>query len=82
MKEVGIVSIELLGLALGTIVISSLLSAFWVKVGEENIDSVREYAFKNIMGKNLEWFDIKVNAGDDVEGSANAAGGLMAKFSK
>lgn len=87
-KQIGIVSLELVGLAAGSMVLSSVGSALWIWVGEVNAQAVRNYVYEGVAGKDVGWFDMKVGWEEseggqtDEDGSRVGPGGLMAKFAR
>jgi len=80
LRSVGTSSLQLLGLAFGSIILGSATSYVWIRTGEVNAMTVRKHVFRAVMEKDLFWFDSQTvnERGDGPVGS----GGLMAKFSK
>lgn len=78
----GIVSLSFVGLALGTLAFSSLMSTIWLWVGERIVMRLRHEVFLAVTSRDIEWFDLlgenKSNGDDESVG----AGGLMAKFAR
>lgn len=83
---VGICALELVGLAVGALVLSSVMSSLWICAGERNAKNVRQRVFKAVSTKDMLWFDLKMGAEgsvQSVEGDGPlGAGGLMAKFAR
>lgn len=77
--DVGVTAIELLGLAVGALALSSLTSSLWIWTGERNLLAVRKRVYNAVTRKDLVWFDTETgkNAEDNL-----GAGGLMAKFTR
>ena len=80
LRSVGISSLQLLGLAFGSIILGSATSYVWIWTGEVNTMTVRKHVFRAVMEQDLFWFDSQTvnERGDGPVGS----GGLMTKFSK
>ena len=85
LRGVGFSAIELLGLAIAALVLSSVTSSLWIATGEKNLRALRRRAYHVITNKEMLWFD-QMGADDSVktdgeEGSIGA-GGMMAQFVK
>ncbi|KAF7976914.1 hypothetical protein HWV62_5310 [Athelia sp. TMB] len=79
---VGVAALELVGLAAGAMALSSVTSALWIRIGEENTHRLRMTVYTAVMGKDMPWFDTRMgDAPDDAAGPTGAAG-LMAKFAR
>ncbi|KAF8996595.1 P-loop containing nucleoside triphosphate hydrolase protein [Cyathus striatus] len=78
---VGIAALELVGLAVGSMSLGSLMSWLWIWTGEVNVASLRRRVYRGVMSRGMEWFDTHLGANDDAEGPLGAAG-LMAKFNR
>jgi ATP-binding cassette subfamily B (MDR/TAP) protein 1 len=84
LRGVGIAALQLLGLACGSLVLSSITSSLWICTGEKNVASIRKTVFGRVANMNMAWFDTQSPA----EGAAASedgpigAGGLMAKFAR
>ena len=82
---VGLAAIELVALAVGSLVLSSLTSCLWIWIGESNAMAVRKRVYLALMRKEMSWFDTKLGSDDAIQ-SANdgpiGAGGLMATFAR
>jgi len=78
----GIVALQFIGLAFGTLAFSSLMSSMWLWVGERIVMRLRHEVFVAVTSRDIEWFDLlgenKANGDDESVG----AGGLMAKFAR
>lgn len=72
-------ALELLGLAFGAFLMSSITSSLWIWTGERNLVAVRKRVYHAVTRKDLVWFDLETGKGseDDL-----GAGGLMAKFTR
>jgi ATP-binding cassette, subfamily B (MDR/TAP), member 1 len=85
LKSVGIAALELVALAMGALVLSSLTSCLWIWMGERNVREVRRRVYGSVMRKDMEWFDTKMgegNAQTENDDGPLGAGGLMAKFTR
>lgn len=88
LRSIGISSLSLLGLAVGSVVLSSTTSYLWISVGERNVFALRNKVYAAVTSKGMDWFDTKLSAessaadSEDGEGGAVGAGGLMTKFSR
>ncbi len=80
LHKVGLGSLELVALAVGTLVLSSLMASLWMWVGERNAMRLRAAVYTSVTQRNMEWFDLKM--GDDDKEGDGGAGGLMAKFTR
>ncbi|PPQ92085.1 hypothetical protein CVT25_008266 [Psilocybe cyanescens] len=74
---VGIAALELIGLAIGALALSSITSSLWIWIGETNVMGLRKAIYTSVSQKDLSWFDNHMGSEEDV-----GAGGLMAKFSR
>jgi ATP-binding cassette subfamily B (MDR/TAP) protein 1 len=84
---VGIASLELLLLALGSFALTATMSALWICTGERNVMRLRKQVYHAVTSRDMEWFDTKMGGDDDsqtADGSEErlGPGGLMAKFAK
>lgn len=83
---VGFAAIELVGLAVGALALSSITSSLWIWTGERNLMAVRKKVYTAVTRKDMVWFDTKMGAEDSVqvvEGDGPlGAGGLMARFAR
>jgi ATP-binding cassette, subfamily B (MDR/TAP), member 1 len=85
LHNIGISAIQLLGLAIGSLVLSSIVSGLWIWTGEYNVAAVRKWFYRNVTGKDMSWFDIKTTS-DSQDGSeatpegTSGAAGLMSNF--
>ena len=89
---VGIAALELLVLAVSSLLLSSLTSFLWIRIGETNAMQVRKAVYKAVTQKDIAWFDTKMGAADsaapvqsaegDGQSGPMGAGGLMAKFAR
>ena len=86
LRGVGSSALELLGLAVAALVLSSVTSSLWIATGEKNLRALRRRAYHVITNKEMLWFD-KMGSDDslktaDGEDGSIGAGGLMAQFVK
>ena len=85
---VGMAAVQLVGLAGGALVLSSITSSLWIWTGENNVMVLRKRVYAAVTNKDLEWFDTKMGADDitqdtpDGQQAPSGAGGLMAKFAR
>ncbi|KAF8154773.1 P-loop containing nucleoside triphosphate hydrolase protein [Crassisporium funariophilum] len=88
--NVGIAALELIGLAAGSLALSSITSFLWIWNGETNTMLLRKHVYAAVTEKDMIWYDTHMGA---TEGSVQTveegkqqgpigAGGLMAKFSR
>lgn len=77
--DIGLTAVELVGLAVGALALSSLTSCLWIWTGERNVLAVRKRVYSSVTRKELIWFDTET--GKDSEDNLGA-GGLMAKFTR
>lgn len=89
LRSVGIAALELVGLAVGSLALSSVTSCLWIWAGERNVMALRKKVYTAVTGKDMVWFDTKMGAeGAGALQSAEedqgplGAGGLMAKFTR
>lgn len=80
LHDVGIGALELVGLAVGCLTLSSVTSSLWIWIGEHNTMAIRKKVYYAVTQKEMAWFDTKMEA-EGVEGSIGA-GGLMSKFTR
>ncbi|KAJ7673984.1 P-loop containing nucleoside triphosphate hydrolase protein [Mycena polygramma] len=79
---------ELIGLAVGSVVLSSLMSSLWIWTGEHNVMALRKRVYAAVTEKDMVWFDTKMGAEGTIQTSQGeehgllGAGGLMAKFTR
>ena len=82
LRTMAFVSLELVGLAVGSLVLSSVMSGLWFRVGEITVMRVRNKVFQAVVKRDIEWFDA-LGVSDTEKGSEGiGAGGLMAKFTR
>lgn len=85
LRSVGIAALELIGLAVGSLALSSITSCLWIWIGEMNVMGLRKSVYTAISQKDLSWFDTNMGAEEasvDDHEAPLGAGGLMAKFSR
>ncbi|KAF7305096.1 hypothetical protein MKEN_01224800 [Mycena kentingensis (nom. inval.)] len=87
LHSMAIAAFQLIGLALGSVLLSSVMSSLWIWTGEQNVRAVRRRVYSAVTQKDMIWFDMKMGAEGTVQ-TANeqhgpiGAGGLMAKFAR
>ncbi|KAF8147748.1 P-loop containing nucleoside triphosphate hydrolase protein, partial [Mycena galopus ATCC 62051] len=84
-RRVGVAALQLVGLALGSFVLSSLTSYLWILTGEHNVLELRKRVYASVAAKDMMWFDTRASddlpSPDDEQGPLGA-GGLMAQFTR
>ncbi|KAJ7063391.1 P-loop containing nucleoside triphosphate hydrolase protein [Mycena amicta] len=78
---------ELIGLALGSVLLSSVMSSLWIWTGEQNVRAVRRRVYAAVTQKDMVWFDTKLGTEGSIQSADEehgplGAGGLMAKFAR
>ncbi|KIK56442.1 hypothetical protein GYMLUDRAFT_230291 [Collybiopsis luxurians FD-317 M1] len=76
LHDVGVVALQLLGLAVGSFVLSAITSSLWIWTGEINVREVRRRVFGSVISQEMKWFDLKT------QGESVGAAGLMAQFNQ
>ncbi|KAI0772893.1 P-loop containing nucleoside triphosphate hydrolase protein [Trametes elegans] len=83
---VGLAAIELVGLAVAALAISSVTSSLWIWTGERNLVAVRKRIYAAVTRKDMVWFDTKMGSEESVQAVEGdgpiGAGGLMANFAR
>lgn len=83
---VGLCALQLVGLAVGALLLSSVTSSLWICAGERNAQNVRQRVFDAVSRKDMVWFDTKMGAEGNVQSVEGdgplGAGGLMSKFAR
>lgn len=84
LHHVGIAALELVALAVGSLVLSSVTSSLWIWTGERNLLALRRRVYHAVTSKEMVWFDAKIGAQSESseEQGPLGAGGLMAKFTR
>lgn len=87
LKTVGLVGLELVALAAGSLALSSVMSSLWIFVGERNAMRLRKHVYEAVSTRELEWFDTTMGSETGLsdnakEGGESGVGGMMAKFAK
>jgi len=85
LKGIGIASINLLALAIGSFALTMGMSAIWISAGERNAMRLRKRVYEAVASREMTWFDAKLggDADDSKDGEEKLGpGGLMAKFAK
>ncbi|KAI0043061.1 P-loop containing nucleoside triphosphate hydrolase protein [Auriscalpium vulgare] len=86
LHEIAVDALELLGLAAGSLALSSVTSSLWIWTGERNAMTIRKRVYAAVASREMIWFDMKMGAEDSVESAEGdgpvGAGGLMAKFAR
>jgi ATP-binding cassette, subfamily B (MDR/TAP), member 1 len=85
---VGLAALQLVGLGVGALALTSLTSFLWVWTGERNVMALRKRVYAAVVRKHMVWFDTKMGAEgtvQSVDGEGEGpigAGGMMAKFTR
>jgi ATP-binding cassette subfamily B (MDR/TAP) protein 1 len=86
---VGFAALELVGLAVGSLALSSVTSCLWIWTGEMNVMALRKAVYQSVTAKDMSWFDTHMGMSDgnkltraDENDGPIGAGGLMAKFTR
>lgn len=87
LHRMGLAALELVGLAIGSLLLSSVTSCLWIWTGEHNAMSLRKKVYAAVTQKDMVWFDTKMGAEGNVTSAEDeqgpmGAGGLMAKFTR
>ncbi len=82
-----VAAFELIGLAVGSVALSSLMSSLWIWTGEHNVMALRKRVYAAVTQKDMVWFDTKMGAEGTIQSAEDdqgplGAGGLMAKFAR
>ena len=57
LKDVRLSILELLSLAVATLVLSGITSSLWISTGEKNLRALRRRVYHIIANKEVVWFD-------------------------
>ncbi|KAI0827383.1 P-loop containing nucleoside triphosphate hydrolase protein [Trametes gibbosa] len=83
---VGLAAVELVGLAVAALAISSVTSSLWIWTGERNLVAVRKRIYAAVTRKDMVWFDTKMGSEESVQAVEGdgpvGAGGMMANFAR
>ena len=86
LRGVGLAALELVGLAVGALALSSVTSSLWIWTGERNLVAVRKRIYTAVTRKDMIWFDTKMGSDESVQAVEGdgpiGAGGLMANFAR
>ena len=86
LNGVGLAALQLLGLAVGALALSSVTSSLWIWTGERNLVAIRKRIYAAVTGKDMVWFDTKMGSEESVQAVEGdgplGAGGLMANFAR
>jgi ATP-binding cassette subfamily B (MDR/TAP) protein 1 len=87
LRGVGLAALELVGLAVASIALSSITSSLWIWTGEHNVMALRKLVYESVTQKDMVWFDTKMGSEGTVQATEGdqgplGAGGLMAKFTR
>ncbi|KAF7338206.1 hypothetical protein MVEN_02045700 [Mycena venus] len=87
LHAMAIAAFELIGLAVGSVALSSLMSSLWIWTGEHNVMALRKRVYAAVTQKDMVWFDTKMGAEGTIQSAEEehgplGAGGLMAKFTR
>ncbi|KAH8833741.1 P-loop containing nucleoside triphosphate hydrolase protein [Flagelloscypha sp. PMI_526] len=80
LRGIGITCLELVGLGVGSFLLSSITSSLWIWTGEHNLRGLREHIYLAVSQKDMEWFDTRMDAEEGEERIGPA--GLMSKFAR
>ncbi|KAK7020522.1 P-loop containing nucleoside triphosphate hydrolase protein [Favolaschia claudopus] len=85
--SMAIAAFELIGLAVGSVALSSVMSCLWIWTGEHNVMVLRKRVYAAVTRKDMVWFDTKMGAEGTIQSAEEehgplGAGGLMAKFAR
>lgn len=81
MHDVGIQALELVGLAAGSVILSSITSCLWIWTGEHNAMALGKRVYRSVTGKDMAWFDTKMGS-DASQTDSIGAGGMMTQFQR
>ncbi|KAJ7219370.1 P-loop containing nucleoside triphosphate hydrolase protein [Mycena pura] len=87
LHSMAVAAFELIGLAVGSVALSSAMSSLWIWTGEQNVRAVRHRVYAAVTQKDMVWFDAKMGTdgavqADDEEHGPLGAGGLMSNFAR
>ncbi|KAJ7449923.1 P-loop containing nucleoside triphosphate hydrolase protein [Mycena latifolia] len=86
LHAMAVAAFELIGLAVGSVALSSLMSSLWIWTGEHNVMALRKRVYAAVTQKDMVWFDTKMGAEGTIQSAEEhgplGAGGLMAKFTR
>ncbi|KAJ6597005.1 P-loop containing nucleoside triphosphate hydrolase protein [Mycena vulgaris] len=87
LHAMAIAAFELIGLAFGSVALSSVMSSLWIWTGEHNVMALRKRVYAAVTQKDMVWFDTKMGAEGTIQSAEEehgplGAGGLMAKFTR
>ncbi|KAJ7271891.1 P-loop containing nucleoside triphosphate hydrolase protein [Mycena haematopus] len=87
LHAMAVAAFELIGLAVGSVALSSLMSSLWIWTGEHNVMALRKRVYAAVTQKDMVWFDTKMGAEGTIQSAEDdqgplGAGGLMAKFTR
>ncbi|KAJ7632730.1 P-loop containing nucleoside triphosphate hydrolase protein [Roridomyces roridus] len=85
LHAMAIAAFELIGLAVGSVALSSVMSCLWIWTGEQNVMALRKRVYAAVTQKDMVWFDTKMGTEGSVQSAEDehgpiGAGGLMSKF--
>ncbi|KAF7291498.1 p-loop containing nucleoside triphosphate hydrolase protein [Mycena kentingensis (nom. inval.)] len=80
MQHITNAALELVALAFGSFILSSLTSFLWINFGEYNVLALRKRVYNSLAARDMQWFD--ATESDDDKAAATSASGLRAQFSK
>lgn len=83
---VGISALELVGLSVAALALSSITSCLWIWTGERNTMKLRKRIYESVSGREMTWFDLRMGSEGSVQTTEASgpigAGGMMAQFAK
>ncbi|KAJ7912517.1 P-loop containing nucleoside triphosphate hydrolase protein [Mycena leptocephala] len=71
-------ALQLIGLAIGSFMLSSLTSYLWILTGEHNVLELRKRVYASIAAKDMMWFDTKET--DEVRSASSLATGRVIEY--
>jgi ATP-binding cassette subfamily B (MDR/TAP) protein 1 len=82
MHSIKLVSLELVALAVGTLVLDFAMAFIWLWLGERIIMRIRHKVFAAVSSRDIEWFDLLNEQSTEGPEDSVGAGGLLAKFAR
>ncbi|KAG8836175.1 hypothetical protein FRC17_009518 [Serendipita sp. 399] len=77
-KGIGLAAIEFCVMGGCALLMSGVMSALWMWVGEKNVMYLRRHVYHAVSSRHMEWFD--KNSDENASSDAVGAGGLMSQF--
>ncbi|KAJ7430740.1 P-loop containing nucleoside triphosphate hydrolase protein [Mycena galericulata] len=87
LHAMAVAAFELIGLAVGSVALSSIMSSLWIWTGEHNVLALRKRVYAAVTQKDMVWFDTKMGTEGSIQSAEEehgplGAGGLMSKFTR